>query len=76
MNGTEQQRPPPKAHLVEISVVSMHQNGRDTHVRLVQLYGPKRLAQQKAELDREQEDFSLQAPVFSTLPLSQFSCIR
>jgi anaphase-promoting complex subunit 10 len=30
-----------KAHLLRISVLSMHQNGRDTHVRQVQLYGPR-----------------------------------
>jgi anaphase-promoting complex subunit 10 len=30
-----------RAHLVRISVLSMHQNGRDTHVRQVQLYGPR-----------------------------------
>jgi anaphase-promoting complex subunit 10 len=33
---------PIRAHLVEISVLNMHQNGRDTHVRGVQLFGPKR----------------------------------
>jgi anaphase-promoting complex subunit 10 len=30
-----------KTHLVRISVLSMHQNGRDTHVRNVQLFGPR-----------------------------------
>lgn len=30
-----------KAHLVQISILSQHQNGRDTHVRQVQLYGPR-----------------------------------
>ncbi|CAB9530966.1 promoting complex subunit 10 [Seminavis robusta] len=30
-----------KAHLIQISILSQHQNGRDTHVRQVQLYGPK-----------------------------------
>jgi Anaphase-promoting complex, subunit 10 (APC10) len=29
-----------RAHLVRISIDHMHQNGRDTHVRQVQLYGP------------------------------------
>jgi anaphase-promoting complex subunit 10 len=30
-----------RAHLIRISILSMHQNGRDTHVRQVQLYGPR-----------------------------------
>ena len=30
-----------KTHLIRISVLSMHQNGRDTHVRHVHLYGPR-----------------------------------
>jgi anaphase-promoting complex subunit 10 len=30
-----------RTHLIQISVISMHQNGRDTHVRQVQLYGPR-----------------------------------
>jgi anaphase-promoting complex subunit 10 len=37
----DSQRPPVKTHLIRISFVAMHQNGRDTHVRLVQLYGPR-----------------------------------
>ena len=31
-----------RAHLLRISILNMHQNGRDTHVRQVQLYGPRR----------------------------------
>jgi anaphase-promoting complex subunit 10 len=31
-----------RAHLIRISVDQMHQNGRDTHIRQVQLYGPRR----------------------------------
>jgi anaphase-promoting complex subunit 10 len=30
-----------RAHLLRIAVLSMHQNGRDTHVRQVELYGPR-----------------------------------
>lgn len=30
-----------RAHLLRISILSMHQNGRDTHVRQVQIYGPR-----------------------------------
>lgn len=30
-----------RTHLIQISIISMHQNGRDTHIRQVQLYGPR-----------------------------------
>lgn len=30
-----------RTHLIQISIISMHQNGRDTHMRQVQLYGPR-----------------------------------
>mmetsp|Transcript_24191 Transcript_24191/g.41084 ORF Transcript_24191/g.41084 Transcript_24191/m.41084 type:complete len:218 (+) Transcript_24191:17-670(+) len=32
---------PPRAHLLQIQVVAMHQNGRDTHLRQVKLFGPR-----------------------------------
>lgn len=31
-----------RAHLLRISILNMHQNGRDTHVRQVALFGPRR----------------------------------
>jgi anaphase-promoting complex subunit 10 len=34
-------RKPMRAHLVQISILSMHQNGRDTHVRQVKIFGPR-----------------------------------
>jgi anaphase-promoting complex subunit 10 len=70
----------PKTHLVEIAILSMHQNGRDTHVRQVQLFGPRRTQQQKQQqlLDKtiEMKDSPYQLPQFETLALSQFSTIR
>jgi anaphase-promoting complex subunit 10 len=30
-----------RAHLIRISIQSMHQNGRDTHVRKLRLFGPR-----------------------------------
>ena len=32
---------PVRAHFIQICVVSMHQNGRDTHIRQVKLFGPR-----------------------------------
>lgn len=30
-----------RTHLVQVRVLSMHQNGRDTHIRHVKLFGPR-----------------------------------
>jgi anaphase-promoting complex subunit 10 len=30
-----------RTHMIQISIIAMHQNGRDTHIRQVQLYGPR-----------------------------------
>jgi hypothetical protein len=43
-NNNYKNKPPKrcvKAHLIQIQILSQHQNGRDTHVRQVQLYGPR-----------------------------------
>jgi len=64
---------PIRTHLVQISVLSMHQNGRDTHVRQVKLYGPRREYQlQRTTLQPRGGD----KPNFTTVALSQFSTIR
>ena len=34
-------RKPLRTHFVQIGIVSMHQNGRDTHVRQVSVFGPR-----------------------------------
>ena len=34
-------RKPMRTHLVQICIQSMHQNGRDTHVRQVKIFGPR-----------------------------------
>jgi anaphase-promoting complex subunit 10 len=54
-----------RTHLLQAAVLAMHQNGRDTHIRQVKVFGP-RLAVTK----------SSQLPPFSTVAMSQFSCIR
>jgi anaphase-promoting complex subunit 10 len=41
-NPNDSNRKLVRAHLIRISVDQMHQNGRDTHIRQVQLYGPRR----------------------------------
>jgi anaphase-promoting complex subunit 10 len=37
-----------RAHLIRISIQAMHQNGRDTHVRQVRIFGPRMMSQQQA----------------------------
>ena len=32
---------PIRAHILRISIDRMHQNGRDTHVRAIRVYGPR-----------------------------------
>lgn len=32
---------PLKAHLLQLQILSNHQNGRDTHIRQVQVFGPR-----------------------------------
>ncbi len=38
---TEDDNQPLRTHLLQIRVISMHQNGRDTHVRHVKVFGPR-----------------------------------
>mmetsp|Transcript_37751 Transcript_37751/g.76817 ORF Transcript_37751/g.76817 Transcript_37751/m.76817 type:complete len:176 (-) Transcript_37751:53-580(-) len=35
-------RMPLRTHFIQVSVVSMHQNGRDTHCRMVKIFGPRK----------------------------------
>ena len=37
---------PIRTHLLRISILNMHQNGRDTHIRQCALYGPRRPEEQ------------------------------
>mmetsp|Transcript_22121 Transcript_22121/g.27134 ORF Transcript_22121/g.27134 Transcript_22121/m.27134 type:complete len:268 (-) Transcript_22121:2459-3262(-) len=66
------QRRPVRTHLMQICVVSMHQNGRDTHVRQVKIFGP-----------RSEGDFAVRrtptafgVPKFKTVEMTQFSSVR
>mmetsp|Transcript_10162 Transcript_10162/g.14920 ORF Transcript_10162/g.14920 Transcript_10162/m.14920 type:complete len:266 (+) Transcript_10162:68-865(+) len=68
-----EEQQPIRTHLVQVSVLTMHQNGRDTHVRQVKLFGPKREHQlQQNTLQPRIGD----KPNFTTVTLSQFSTIR
>ena len=72
-----------RTHLIQISIISMHQNGRDTHIRQVQLYGP-RTAHMMPSFEKEQDDGIVTAnnkrrhldEEFTTVAMSQYSVIR
>jgi len=73
---------PVRTHLVEISILAMHQNGRDTHVRRVKLFGPKRgesTSTATARIVREEEDKVVlldRMPAYTTVGMTQFNTIR
>jgi anaphase-promoting complex subunit 10 len=73
---------PIRTHLIQISVLSMHQNGRDTHVRQVKLFGPRRGEQANRNIHRDDDHnvssalATMHQMAFSTVELSQFSTIR
>ena len=58
-----------RSHFIQVCVCSMHQNGRDTHVRQVKIFGPRRLG----ALHRQ--DLAL-LPRFTTVAFQQFECLR
>uniref|UniRef100_A0A7S1GC50 DOC domain-containing protein n=1 Tax=Bicosoecida sp. CB-2014 TaxID=1486930 RepID=A0A7S1GC50_9STRA len=54
-----------RAHILQIAITNMHQNGRDTHVRQVKVFAPKVSTTEARFL-----------PEFKSTELSMFSCIR
>ncbi len=54
-----------RAHFIQIAILQMHQNGRDTHIRQIKVYGP-----------REGPSRALLEPEFETLEMTMFSTIR
>jgi anaphase-promoting complex subunit 10 len=71
-----------RTHLVEISVLGMHQNGRDTHVRRVKLFGPPRARQYHAARMVRHDDNKTSVVLldktleFTTVGMTQFNTIR
>ena len=54
-----------RTHFIQVVVLSMHQNGRDTHIRQVKVFGPRASSRRIS-----------QQPEFSTLEFTMFSGIR
>mmetsp|Transcript_14356 Transcript_14356/g.26957 ORF Transcript_14356/g.26957 Transcript_14356/m.26957 type:complete len:323 (+) Transcript_14356:112-1080(+) len=68
---------PLRAHLIQICILTMAQNGRDTHVRQVKLFGPRAGSDAESSIKASSvTGFALGLPRFQTVELSQFSTIR
>ncbi|CAM9876785.1 unnamed protein product [Chrysoparadoxa australica] len=59
---------PIRAHALQICIISMHQNGRDTHMRQCMVFGPRHEQQAVAH--------GRSLPKFTTVEFSQFSTVR
>jgi len=55
-----------RTHFIQIAVKANHQNGRDTHVRLVKIFGPRPINQ----------PLITGSLPFRTVAMRQFACIR
>jgi anaphase-promoting complex subunit 10 len=58
-----------RAHFLQIEVLAMHQNGRDTHIRQVKVYGPRQGAAHRMLHPAKEGGFS-------SSEFTAFSCIR
>ena len=69
-----------RTHFLQCEILSMHQNGRDTHVRQVKVFGPRQVsahAGAAASGGWQGARHGLRAlPEFTTIEFSQFSCVR
>lgn len=62
-----QDEQPFRCHYLQVKVLSMHQNGKDTHIRQIKVYG-RRLSQ-RVMADLNHEDFK-------TVEMAQFCVLR
>eukprot|EP00941_MAST-03F_sp_MAST-3F-sp1_P003014 g3014.t1 len=54
-----------RTHLLQVAVLAMHQNGRDTHIRQMKVFGPRLSVTRTKHM-----------PEFKSLDFTMFSCIR
>jgi anaphase-promoting complex subunit 10 len=70
-------RKPLRTFLLQICVLSMHQNGRDVHVRQVKIFGPRTTAGEASEIRASSggtvTSHSLGMPRFQTVEMTQFA---
>lgn len=66
-----------RAHFLQICVMAMHQNGRDTHIRQAKVFGPRYSGDPLYAMTPSIHELQSSAvPSFSTVEFSQFSQIR
>lgn len=71
-NNISSKNAPLRAHFIQISIISMHQNGRDTHVRQVKVYGPRRGGHNTSWMMQHYHVL----PEFQTVEMTQYAAIR
>jgi len=54
-----------RTHFIQVAVLANHQNGRDTHIRQIKIYTPRRHLGQHMCL-----------PEFSSIAFQQYACLR
>ena len=54
-----------RAHFIQVAVLANHQNGRDTHIRLIKISTPRRHLGQHMNL-----------PEFTSVAFQQYACLR
>ena len=54
-----------RTHFIQVAVLANHQNGRDTHIRQIKIYTPRRHLGQHMCL-----------PEFSSVAFQQYACLR
>jgi anaphase-promoting complex subunit 10 len=54
-----------RTHFIQVAILANHQNGRDTHIRQIKIFTPRRHMGQHMAL-----------PEFSTINFQQYACVR
>ncbi len=54
-----------RTHFIQVAILANHQNGRDTHIRQIKIYTPRRHMGQHMCL-----------PEFNTIAFQQYACLR
>jgi len=57
-------RAPVRANFLQLAVLANHQNGRDTHIRQIRIYGPRQASESALGLPRF---YSPELSVYATL---------
>ncbi len=74
----KKQRKPLRTFLLQVCVVSMHQNGRDLHCRQVKIFGPRLETDYPIRLNTTNASSmkKMDLPKFRTVEMSKFSVMR